>query len=413
MTDAMTGVDSRFPQLRAELARLSDTDAQDWYPVFKARYGMQVVLEQLHALRGDGDVLTQLFTCCTAVVPIIAAGLSPRYADIDADTLALTPGACDQSPTPAAEGRGSALRGVIIQHTFGIQAERESADLARRARAAGALVMEDAAHCVARLARADELQPLADVSFHSFGVQKILPTHFGGAVWVNPALGSRDPGLDSALRAALAGLPPLSPRLDAASRMYRNQARVLARVPQAVSSPARAAASRLGLLDPPVARAEQGGQLPYAPMAPSQWVAGRATAALHELTAANTARIRIVNSFRQTLPELPGVSVPGAVIGGEPEPLLRFPLLLPDTAQAEHLITAMRAIGVFAERWGRPLLYPGVDGKTALKAFRVPPEGLPVTHDVSARVVALPTELDNDRAARAVRLAQEWSRHRG
>lgn len=409
----MTQPDSRFPELRAELARLSGTGAPDWYPVFKARYGMQAVLEQIRATHDDGAVLTQMFTCCTAVVPIMAAGLTPRYADIDADTLALSPSDVDAVAAPGSQdGPSVPLRGLVIQHTFGIQGRDEAGRLALRARASGAVVMEDAAHCVPRLVRGDDDQPLADVSFHSFGVQKILPTHFGGAVWVNPRLAERDAALDSALRTALDALPALSHHLAAAARMYRNQARVLAHLPHAVSAPTRTAASRAGLLEPPVSDAEQAGRLPYAPMAPSGWVARTATAALRHLPEADAARIRVVSRYREGLPGLAGVTVPGGVLRGEPAPLLRFPLLLPNTAEAERLISAMRTIGVFAERWGRPLLYPGVDDEAM---FCVPAAtgSLPVTRDVSARVVALPTELDDAHAADAVRLVQEWSRHRG
>lgn len=408
----MTQPDSRFPELRAELARLSGTSAQDWYPVFKARYGMQVVLEQIRATRGDGAVLTQMFTCCTAVVPIMAAGLTPRYADIDADTLALSPAAVDGLTAPDHQDDSAIpLRGLVIQHTFGIQGLDEAGRLAQQARARGAVVMEDAAHCVTRLARGDDDQPLADVSFHSFGVQKILPTHFGGAVWVNPELSERDAALDSALRAALDALPALSRHLGAAARMYRNQARVLAHLPHAVAAPARTVASRAGLLEPPVAGAEQAGRLPYAPMAPSEWVARTATTALRQLPEADAARIQVVGRYREELPGIAGVTVPAGVLRGEPAPLLRFPLLLPDTTEADRLIAGMRAIGVFAERWGRPLLYPGVDDEAAF-CVPVAPDSLPVTRDVSARVVALPTELDAAHGADAVRLVEEWSHHR-
>ncbi|WP_257210791.1 hypothetical protein [Actinomyces ruminis] len=160
-----------------------------------------------------------------------------------------------------------------------------------------------------------------------------------------------------------------------------------------------------------MAGAEEAGRLPYQPMAPSEWVARTATAALRRLPEADTARIRVVSRFREALPELAGVTVPDGVLRGDPSPLLRFPLLLPNTAEAERLISGMRAIGVFAERWGRPLLYPGVDDEAAFCAPATP-DSLPVTRDVSARVVALPTELDDAHAADAVRLVQKWSRHR-
>ena len=79
-----------FAELREALASRTGTRPEDWFPVFKARYGMQVAFDAVRSVRGDGSVLTQLFTCCTAVDPIVVSGLRPRYADVGADTMALT-----------------------------------------------------------------------------------------------------------------------------------------------------------------------------------------------------------------------------------------------------------------------------------------------------------------------------------
>ena len=64
--------------LREALARRSHTDAADWFPVFKARYGLSEVMRLLAdraTTTGDDTVITQLFTCCTAVVPMVDAGM--------------------------------------------------------------------------------------------------------------------------------------------------------------------------------------------------------------------------------------------------------------------------------------------------------------------------------------------------
>ncbi|MGO1346267.1 MAG: hypothetical protein ACTMHZ_04105, partial [Bifidobacterium psychraerophilum] len=45
--------------LGSELARRTGTQAEDWYPVFKARYGMSIVFEELRRLYGPGKVSTQ------------------------------------------------------------------------------------------------------------------------------------------------------------------------------------------------------------------------------------------------------------------------------------------------------------------------------------------------------------------
>lgn len=57
------------------LAARTSTNACDWYLVFKARHGMQIAFEEIRAELDSGDVATQLLTCCTAVDPILVAGL--------------------------------------------------------------------------------------------------------------------------------------------------------------------------------------------------------------------------------------------------------------------------------------------------------------------------------------------------
>ena len=111
--------------LARALAERTGTRPEDWFCVFKARYGMQAALSALRPATGEGAVVTQLFTCLTAVVPIVAAGLAPVYRDVSARTASLDPERLDP---PAG------ARAVMLQHTYGIIDERDSAllgDLAR------------------------------------------------------------------------------------------------------------------------------------------------------------------------------------------------------------------------------------------------------------------------------------------
>ena len=90
----------------------------------------------------------------------------------------------------------------------------------------GALLVEDCAHCVTRMARDAAGWPLADISVHSFGVEKMLPTRFGGAIWVNPRLRERDAALDAETRGRLAALEQPSHHLDTVTKLYINENRV-------------------------------------------------------------------------------------------------------------------------------------------------------------------------------------------
>lgn len=106
------------------MASRTGTDPADWFLVFKARYGMQVAFEEIYAEMGAGEVATQLLTCCTAVDPILVAGLVPRYCEVSFDTAMIDFEALDAS---------GELRAVVAQHTYGIVDDAATARLAQRA----------------------------------------------------------------------------------------------------------------------------------------------------------------------------------------------------------------------------------------------------------------------------------------
>lgn len=387
-------------ELRGLLAERTRTDPSDWFPVFKARYGLGVVLHELRARYGVGDVLTQLFTCCTAVAPIVASGMRPRYADVDASTLSIDP--------DLVRPRNPPIRAVMLQHTFGIVDEASSRRLALAAHDLGSLLIEDSAHCVARMAAdAGDGGPLADVSVHSFGVEKMLPTRFGGAVWVSPRLADRDPTLHAAIRRALTGLEAPSGHLDRVCRIYVNENRVLGRLPGGLGGRMRSWLTRRGWYEPPIADAEMRGRLPYGPLGMSGWMQERACGGLRGLDGNETARRGAVERLRAELADVPGIVIPAAVLVGDPQPLLRFPLLAADTDAAEELIRCVRAAGAYAERWYRPELFPGV---TDAKAFGVDDPGagpVPVSHDLTSRCLCLPTDVTRGMLESMIRVVRD------
>jgi hypothetical protein len=56
---------------------------------------------------------------------------------------------------------------------------------------------------------------------------------------------------------------------------------------------------------------------------------------------------------------------------------------------------ALRAQGIYAGHWYRPALFPGVEDPTA---YGYEPGTLPITEDVIARIVNLPTDVSPERA---------------
>ncbi|HEY0119909.1 MAG TPA: DegT/DnrJ/EryC1/StrS family aminotransferase [Cellulomonas sp.] len=369
------------------LATRTGTDPGDWFLVFKARYAMEVVFRALRELRGPGEVVSQIFTCSTAVDPILVAGLTPVYGDVSPASIAIDPERLVLS---------AATRAVVAQHTFGIVDSAGARRLRAAARGAGALLVEDSAHCVGRMARDESGAPLADVSIHSFGVEKVLPTRFGGAVWLNPR--SSDPALRERVAGDLARLPVVGARLDLLTRLYRAEVGVLNRLPQAVSGPARRALTTLGAFEPAVAPAERRGQLTYPPMRPSAWMTRQIAAALPRLDDIERRRAGAVSEYRQALAGV--VEVPSAM--GPDDPLVRWPCFAGDTAGAVRVLDALRAAGVYAGNWYRPALFPGVEDP-AVYGYTPGDQRLATSEDLVARVVNLPT---TGGAAQARRVAQ-------
>lgn len=378
------GADAATRAVTQALADRTGTDPDDWFLVFKARYGMAVVFRALREARGAGEVVTQIFTCSTAVDPVLAAGLTPRHADVSPDTVSIDP---DRLALSGAE------RAVVVQHTFGIVDDERAARVAAAAGGVGALVVEDSAHCVGRMARGAS-GPVADVSIHSFGVEKVLPTHFGGAVWLNPA--ARDAALRRRLADELAGLPAVGARLDLLARAYRAQVGVLNRLPGGVSGPARRALTALGAFEPAVAPLEGRGQLPYPAMRPSPWMTQRMAAALARLDEVERARGTVVAEYQRLLGGV--VQVPGSVRPGDP--LVRWPFFAADGPTARRVLHALEAAGIYAGSWYRPALFPGVEDP-GIYGYRPGDPTLATSEDLVERVVNLPTGGDVAEARRA------------
>ncbi len=376
--------------LRAALAERTGTRAEDWHLVFRARYGMEVTFRALAQARGRGSVATQLFTCCTAVDPIVAAGLTPAFGDVSPRTLAL-----EAANVP----RTDDLLAIVDQHTFGMMDEAADVSLRGLADELGVLLVEDNAHSVARLARDAAGRPVADVSIHSFGVEKMLPTtYFGGAVWVNPAMA--DAALRQAITAALDSLPAMDASLDKAVRGYRNQLRVLTRLPRPVSRAIRSRMERKRTFVPAVADVERRAGLAHESQGMSDWVATQALEALEGIDANEARRRSCVAEYARALAPAGGVEVPAAAVSAsESEPLLRFPVLLPTQELADEAIALVARMGYYAVPWYRPLLTPGV---LDAQAYGWDPQAAswPTTMRASRGIVCLPTDIQPQDSAR-------------
>ena len=376
--DIAAQAETSAEQLKVLLAERTGTRPEDWYAVLRARMGMQVVFETLRDLRGHGEVVTQLFTCVTATASITAAGMTPVFADILEDTLAADPEAL-----PISEK----TRAVLYQHTFGLFDSAREESVRDRAHAAGALYVEDCAHCVARMAKDGAGAPLADVSVHSLGIEKVASALFGGAIWVNPDMA--DEALRDEIRRRLAALPEPSAAIERAVASYSRRLRILSHLPVFIRKPLRARWTAKRAFLPGVTDEELRGRQGLEPMKPGREALARDLAELAELDANEAQRVAAHTRYIQLLSETGApVRVPAAAMG-EPQPLLWFPVIVDTAELADKILAAVMGMGYYCSSWGRPVLFAGVDDPSPFN-FDGDLSPWPVTQRASRGIVCLP-----------------------
>jgi dTDP-4-amino-4,6-dideoxygalactose transaminase len=103
-----------------------------------ARHGLMAVLAGLDAGNGDEVILPPL-TCKVVPLALLAAGVTPVYADIDPATLNLDAAAVERAVGPK-------TRAVLFQHTYGNS--RGIAEVARVTETHGLPLIEDCAQCL-------------------------------------------------------------------------------------------------------------------------------------------------------------------------------------------------------------------------------------------------------------------------
>lgn len=141
--------------------------------------GRSSLLALLNALGiGKGDeVCVQAFTCNAVPNPVLWSEAVPVYIDVD-ETLNMSPEDLEKKVTPRAKA-------VIVQHTFGIPANMDR--ILEVARRHNLIVIEDCAHALGAEYKGRKVGTMGDVSFFSFGRDKVISSVYGGAAATNNA----------------------------------------------------------------------------------------------------------------------------------------------------------------------------------------------------------------------------------
>lgn len=362
-------------KIREKLAKLSDTNAEDWHLCLKARFGMAIVFESIRDVLGTGGIITTPYTCITAINPILVAGLTPIYHDIDPSLLS--------TGKPDENYLKDKTHAIVMQHTVGIIGDKTN--LKRFADKHKLLIIEDSAHCVTRFARDKDNKILADISVHSFGVEKILTgTKFGGAIYINPELKTKRPELYEHLNFKFSRLKKPDMHMGFRVRTYRLNNAIIQRLRGNLRHNFRNFEIKAGILEPPIYPFEQDGQQDE-PRTTNKYINERILDQLDTLKPNYIRRSANVDLYISKLR-----SKHFSKVTLLHEPLLAYPIIFETEEKAKHAYEMLTAQGYFIRRWYSPLLYPGPN---SLKIYRYYPKKSPIAEDVSKRVLCLPTDL--------------------
>lgn len=137
--------------------------------------GREAIFALLQSLQiGKGyEVIIQSYTCVVVPNAITATGATPIYADIDPDTLNLTPETVERVIS-------NRTKAVICQHTFGIPADTERLrDLCDQYELP---IIEDCAHIIPDRSGPATISRYGDYLILSFGRDKAISGIAGGAL---------------------------------------------------------------------------------------------------------------------------------------------------------------------------------------------------------------------------------------
>jgi len=153
---------------------------KNWLPVSRAfafssgRACLYAILQAIGVTSGD-EVLLQAYTCVVVPNPIIWLGAKPIFVDCQDD---FTMSVEDLEKKITAQSKA-----IIIQHTFGCPSAIEA--IMALAKRHNLLVIEDCAHSLGGQYQGQALGAFGDISFFSFGRDKIISSVFGGIVATN------------------------------------------------------------------------------------------------------------------------------------------------------------------------------------------------------------------------------------
>lgn len=285
---------------------------------------------------GPGDeVIMPSFTFVSTANAVVLRGATPVFVDIDPETLNIDPACVKAAVTPQ-------TKAIIAVHYAGFPADMDA--LAQIASDHGLYLIEDAAQALGSTYKSRPAGSLGDLAAFSFHETKNVMSGEGGALTINR--------------------PELIERAEIIREKGTNRSKFL-----------RGEIDKYTWVDL------------GSSFLPGELVASFLYAQLEEKVTIRTRRLQQFNTYMAAFSEaeeqgLIGLPKNSSDTVGNGH---MFYLLLPDRARRDALIAGMRAAGVNAV-----FHYVPLHSSPAGKNYARTPQNLPVTDDISARLVRLP-----------------------
>ena len=144
------------------------------YSLNSGRSSLLVILEALNIQKND-EIIVQAFTCNAVINPILKRKALPIYIDID-KTLNIDVLKIEQKINKN-------TKAIIVQHTFGVPAQiKEIKEICEKY---NLFLIEDCAHALGAKYENKYCGTFGDISFFSFGRDKVISCVYGGMIGVN------------------------------------------------------------------------------------------------------------------------------------------------------------------------------------------------------------------------------------
>lgn len=144
---------------------------------WKGRVSLYLILKALDPQSGD-EVILPGYTCMVVPGPILYAGMTPRYVDIDPADFNMCPDLLDEAWSPR-------TRAIVVQHNFGIPARMQA--ILEWARRRNVVVIEDCCHAWGSRLGQRLCGTFGAASYFSGQWNKPFSTGLGGMLLVHDA----------------------------------------------------------------------------------------------------------------------------------------------------------------------------------------------------------------------------------